>query len=142
MAEIIVVVPEEGIEETGDISFKFVIDSDISENVIDHAYGLMRRKKKDDSIINLIDFSNKVTNFAPIDKITQWRIDLVQNGSFLLACSVDSTENELGLQQILKNLPDSIVLVPPEDVEPLTLACSALNFNLSIHRRDGVLSSS
>lgn len=143
MAEILAVVPGEGIRETEKVSWEFLIDAGVEVDLLDRPFGALWRRSKTDKHVNPFKLVRGEPGAIGDDGIPQWNLNIFRvSKGLLMAGSVDSVEGEPGLQELLKNAPDCNLLVPPADIEPLTVACAGIGHQLQIHNYEGILATS
>ncbi|HEY4963872.1 MAG TPA: hypothetical protein VIH90_04215 [Candidatus Saccharimonadales bacterium] len=139
MAEITAVVPREGIKDTGLVGFQFLIDVDVPPaDVISKPFGILSRHKKSDNYTDLFRLARGEPGAIGDDGVLRWGLSLFARGQMVHLDGVDDP----GLEQLLLDAPDCNVLVPPEDIEPIELACSSLGHNLTVIRHQGILATS
>lgn len=143
MAEIMAVVPEGGITYNERISFRFLLDANAPPETYKRPWGVLGRAKKSDDYIDIFRAVRGEENAVGDDGTPRWNINLFTGSDGLVfGGGVDSSDGEPGLRELLTNIPDCVALVPPEDIEPLTLACESLGHTLTTHRYDGSLATS
>ncbi len=149
MAEITAVVPEGGLERTGRISFRFLVEADgLPDETFGLPFGFLWRHAKDENYIAPFKLAHNEPGAVGDDGVPRWQINLfkqgpVQGDNLLMAGGVDSVDGESGLNELLGNIDDDcVVLVPEEDIEPVELAFEGLGHTLHIVRHAGSLKTS
>jgi len=137
----LVIVPSEGIHETGKTDFTFMFTVDVpSELSLVRPYGVLKRRAKSPDYVDPFKLARGESGAIGDDGVARWHINVGARGQQVFAGSVDADDDGLGLADLLKDAPDCVVMVPPEDVEALQQASGAVE--LEVMRYEGVLSTS
>jgi hypothetical protein len=138
MSEITAVVPKYGLENTGRISFKFLIDAEIPRGIVSKPFGLLIRQNKTEDYVDPFKLVRNEPGAVGNDGVKRWSLNLYSKGQLLL----DSSADEPGIVDILSATPDCVILVPLEDLEPLEMACKSLGHALDVFFHNGALTTS
>lgn len=128
MAEIVAIVPSEGIEETGQMRWSFLFDAnlppDLLERVVDRPFGFLLRTSEEEA------------GSISQEGIKRWMINVFGHQGPILA----SVAGEALLPKLLEPIPDCNLLVAHEAIEPLSIACTGIGHQIVIHQYEGRLS--
>lgn len=138
MAEILAVVPKDGVEQTDRISYMYLINAEVSSDKLHLPYGFLWRHAKSENYMNPFKAVRGEEGGFGDDGIPRWAFHLWKSGQEILGGGVD----EPGLRELLENAPDCAVLVPPKDIAPIEVACEGLGHTLEVIKYEGVLTTS
>ncbi len=140
MAEILAVVPEEGIRDTGIISYAFIARAELPLATLERPFGVLSRVAKGPDYIEPFGAVRGEPGSTGDDGSPLWRIDLFRMGQGWIAHGhVDTADGVPALQDFLEEVPDCTLLVPPQDTEVLIAACEASETALTVRRYAGSL---
>lgn len=146
------------IKETGTLSYKFMFDSgapftDFAS--ISGQYGLMTLHEKDDNYFDPFKWGEAYNEPDPEKKAALladaigpngtliWMLNIFKSGKgLLMASGVDDDQENEGLQKMLKEVPDCVMLIHRGLYERVTDVCKKLGIEIDCFHYDGTLMTS
>jgi len=133
------------IKETGRISFKFMFDSqapfndfaDIAEN-----YGMIKLTDKESDEVNPFKLARGEPNAIGPDGVKKWRVYVGNSKGLVLSGSVEESPNEEGLQRLLTDMDDCVLLMEEKLLDRFCIACSGIEIQLTVFQYHSELSTS
>lgn len=143
MAKKLVVVTSPEIVENGFVSFRFIFDSGAPRNVVDaQKFGFVKREPKGSNELDPWRLARSEPNAVGPDGKEMWRLweFEVGGGSANLAASVEeSGPDEPGLQGVISELSDCVLLMSRHLFENFESACRAIGVEVVAHHYEGHL---
>lgn len=138
------VVAADSVVDTGKISYIFMINSDMPRDFGNSKlYGNLYLREKAPNEVNPFRLARGEPGAIGPDGFKRWTCHLGDSyGQKFFASADEDKINEEGLQQILKDLPDGILLVEKNLLERIQAACTFMGIELHVHSYDGTLATS
>jgi len=133
MSKRLFVITTPSIKETGRISFKFMFDSKAPFNdFVDIAedYGIVKLTDKAENEINPFKLMQGEPNAIGPDGVKKWRIYVGNSKGLVLSGSVEESPNEEGLQRLLGDMDDCVLLMEEKLLDRFRIACNDAEIQL------------
>lgn len=116
-----VVVPSEGVQYTRTINYMFMIEANVPRDLCsDRPYGTLRRVAKGPNHVQPFKLARGEEGALGDDGVALWQMNIGRMGEQTMFAAVDADEAGLGLDELLRDTPDCVILVSPEDAEALS----------------------
>ena len=147
MADRIFAITGTDVADNGRVSFKFMFESGApAEKFLSYGeWGTLCLRDKGDNEIDPFKFARGEPGSVGPDGVQKWEIHLFESGKgFTMTAHVEEApdEEEKGLQRVLKDANDCVVLMKRDEFDRFEVACRAAGIEMDCHHFDGELSTS
>src|SRR5262249_31753534 len=114
MAETVYAVAAKHVEDTGRVSFRFKAIANVpyADRMAFPLYGLLRREEKERDEVNPWRLARGEADAIGPDGFQKWAVFLFDSGGQILYTKADEDKaQEAGLQSLLKDLPNCMLLI-------------------------------